>query len=184
MKTDTTSFISNEYRPSGIILQDPRNMHLDDIRKVLQHCYRLQVKSGPESAFRFAVFVGPKRKRIIANYPEAFNPQSKESEPNHRKKKNKGKQREDPLQGLLQIDELVKPRAAEDIANPELREPQRIGVRTYPNQGHHHIKMVWLELIWGRCYSCRTWDMKYWVQSMVRTKDIPNMRFQRQCLKR
>src|SRR6266508_3990877 len=98
MKTDATSFISNEYRPSGIILQDPRNMHLDDIRKVLQHCYRLQVKSGPESAFRFAVFVGPKRKRIIANYPEAFNPQSKESEPNHRKKKNKGKQREDPLE--------------------------------------------------------------------------------------
>src|SRR6266540_2018696 len=135
MKTDTTSFISNEYRPSGIILQDPRNMHLDDIRKVLQHCYRLQVKSGPESAFRFAVFVGPKRKRIIANYPEAFNPQSKESEPNHRKKKNKGKQREDPLEGLLRIDESVEPRAAEDIANPRVAGASRNRSQNIPEPG-------------------------------------------------
>src|SRR6266498_3060585 len=160
MKTDTTSFISNEYRPSGIILQDPRNMHLDDIRKVLQHCYRLQVKSGPESAFRFAVFVGPKRKRIT-----------------------KGNNRKIHWRDCSELMSRSSPEPLKTLRTPKLREPQRIGVRTYPNQGHHHIKMVWLELIWGRCYSCRTWDMKYWVQSMVRTKDIPNMRFQRQCLK-
>jgi hypothetical protein len=31
IKKDTTSFVKNEYQPPGMILQDPRNMHLDDI---------------------------------------------------------------------------------------------------------------------------------------------------------
>src|SRR6266545_4771588 len=97
--------------------------------------HKLHIKSGPKSAFRFAVFVGAKRKRIIANYPEAFNPQSKESEPNHRKKKNKGKQREDPLEGLLRIDESVKPRAAEDIANPRVAGASKNRSQNIPEPG-------------------------------------------------
>ena len=89
-------------------MQDPRNMHLDDIRKVLQHCYRLQAESGPESSFRFALFCGPKRKRLFANYPDNPNTELVESE-HGRRKKNKGKQREDPLQGLLRMDESEPP---------------------------------------------------------------------------
>jgi len=57
MKADTGSFILQNYRPLQMILQDPRNMHLDDIRKVLQHCYGLQAATSPESAFRFAAFL-------------------------------------------------------------------------------------------------------------------------------
>jgi hypothetical protein len=104
---DTTSFIPAKYLPAGMILKDPRNMHLDDIRKVLQHCYGLQAESGPESAFRFALFVGPKRKRLFSNYPDILNSRAAEPEQNSRKKKGKGKQREDALQGLLQMDELA-----------------------------------------------------------------------------
>jgi hypothetical protein len=101
MKTDTEAFVKNEYRPPGIKLQDPRNMHLDDIRKVLRHCYNRQAESGPESAFRFALIMGPKKKRLFANYLETPNIQT-----NSRKKnKGKGKRQEDLLQGLFQINQ-------------------------------------------------------------------------------
>jgi hypothetical protein len=76
-------------------------MHLDDIRKVLQYCYDLQAASGPESAFRFSLFVGPRKKNMFATYPDTH----QESEPFRRKDKDKGKQREDPLQGLLQMED-------------------------------------------------------------------------------
>jgi len=102
MKTNTEAFIPDEYRPTGIIFQDPRNMHLDDIRKVLQHCYNRQAESGPESAFRFGKIVGAKRKQVLANYPGSFNDQRNESDEipaNGRKKKGKGKQKEDQEQG-------------------------------------------------------------------------------------
>lgn len=108
LKTDTGIFILDKYLPSGIILQDPRNMHLDDIRKVLQHSYRLQAESGPESSFRFALFSGPKRKRLFANYPDNMNTEVAELE-QRRSKKNKGKQREDQWQGLLRMDESEPP---------------------------------------------------------------------------
>ena len=104
MKADTTSFIEEKYRPPGIIFQDPKNMHLNDIRSVLQHCYGLQVKDGPESAFRFSVFIGPQRKRLFAIYPNDLNTGDAELGQN-RRKKNKGKQREDALQGLFRIEE-------------------------------------------------------------------------------
>ena len=85
-------------------------MQLDDVRKVLRHCYGRQAESGPESAFRFALFIGPKRKRLFANYADPSNtqPGPSQSEQIHRKK-NKGKQREYPLKGLIPLDELLEP---------------------------------------------------------------------------
>jgi hypothetical protein len=91
-----------------MILKDPRNMNLEDIRKLLQHCYARQVQSGPGSAFRFALFIGPKRKQLFANYPDTSNTGGNQTEPTRRKKQ-KGKQRQDVLQGLLRIDESVEP---------------------------------------------------------------------------
>jgi hypothetical protein len=124
MKKDTGSFTPQKYRPSGMILQDPRNMHLSDIQKVLQHCYGLQAEGGPESAFRFSAFIGPKRKHLFAIYPETSNTRGGKSEPSRRKKKGKGKQREDPLQedplqGLLQIEDWVDPLTAENFETEE-----------------------------------------------------------------
>ena len=98
-------------------------MHLDDIRKLLQNCYRLQVGSGPESSFRFVAFTGPKRKRLLANYPETTNTGAKKhSEPGVGGKE-KGKQREDVLQGLLRIDESVEPPEppTAEHANPSVK---------------------------------------------------------------
>ena len=115
MRTDTAAFIANEYRPAGVVIQDPRNMHLDDIRKVLQHCYRLQVKSGPESAFRFALFIGPKRNRLFANYPETTNAGGEKRFKPSAGKKSKGKQRADILQGLIRIDQSVEPPTGMDL---------------------------------------------------------------------
>ena len=82
-------------------------MNLDDIQKALKHCYGRQAELGPESAFRFSQFIGPKRQRLFALYPDASLPVPSNSNKNRRKKKDKGKQREDPLEGLLQIDESV-----------------------------------------------------------------------------
>lgn len=129
MKTDTASFIRDEYRPSGIIFQDPRNMHLDDIRQVLKHCYVRQAESGPGSAFRFTLFMGPKRKRLFANYPETSNSSLNESDQARRKSKGKGKQREDALEGLLPIDELEELPTTDHIrtANEEGPNPTAAG---------------------------------------------------------
>jgi hypothetical protein len=121
-----------------MILQDPRNMHLSDVRKVLQHCYGLQAESGPESAFRFALFLGPRRKRLFATYP-------KDLEPNPRKKKDKGKRREDALQGLLRIDDSVEPPTAHHIeieeqrnTNPSVAGPSNNGSRNVPEPAHQN----------------------------------------------
>lgn len=86
-------------------------MHLDDIRKVLRHCYCRQAGIGPESAFRFALFMGPKRKHLFANYADPSNTQPGPSQPEQTRRKKKGKQREDPLQGLLPMDDLLEPPA-------------------------------------------------------------------------
>lgn len=129
-----------------MIIQDPRNMHLDDIRKVLQNCYRLQVGSGPESSFRFVAFIGPKRQRMLANYPEIANPGAKKhSEPVVGRKK-KGKQREDVLQGLLRIDESVEP-PTEGHANPSANAQLEKGS---PNERRTHAGAVSQENDWVR----------------------------------
>jgi len=103
MKTNTEAFIPNEYRPPGIIFQDPRNVNLHDIRKVLQHCYNRQAESGPKLAFRFGKIIGAKRKQVLANYPGSSNDKGNESDKipanSWKKKKGKGKQQEDQEQG-------------------------------------------------------------------------------------
>ena len=102
MKTNTGDFVPNKYRPAGIVLQDPRNMHLDDIHKVLQHCYNCQAESGAGSAFWFSLIVGSKRKHVSVIYPGSSNDQGNKSDPPdncRKKKKGKGKQREDQNQG-------------------------------------------------------------------------------------
>jgi len=77
-------------------------MHLDDIRKVLRHCYNCQAESRPESAFRFGKIVA-KRNHVFANYPGSSNDQGNESDKipanGRKKKKGKGKQQEDQEQG-------------------------------------------------------------------------------------
>jgi hypothetical protein len=85
-------------------------MPLNDIRQVLQHWYRRQTESGPATAFRFSLFIGPRRKQLFALYPDPSNPGPST---NLRRKADKGKRREDALQGLLQIDESV-----ERLADP------------------------------------------------------------------
>jgi hypothetical protein len=112
MKKDTRSFIKDDYRPTGIRFQDPRNMALNEIREVLQHCYRRQAELGPRLSFRFSQFVGPQRKHLFSTYPDRSNPGPSNSEKNSRKK-DKGKQREDTLNGLFRIDESVEPPTAD-----------------------------------------------------------------------
>jgi hypothetical protein len=74
-------------------------MQLGNIWKLLQHCYGLQAKSGPGSAFRFSLISGPRQSRLFANYADSVNTTGNEMAEQRRKKK--GKQREVPLQGLL-----------------------------------------------------------------------------------
>ena len=83
-------------------------MHLDDIQKVLRHCYNRQAESGARAAFRFRIFIGAKKKRLDAVYAETSDIQGTESEQNsgdRRKDKGKKKCQEDPLDGLLRIDQ-------------------------------------------------------------------------------
>lgn len=133
MKTDTEAFVKNEYRPPGIKLQDPRNMHLDDIRKVLRHCYNRQAESGPESAFRFALIMGPKKKHLFANYLETHN-----IEGNSRKKnKGKGKRQEDPLQGLFQIDQTEGPPTPDQDGTEDLQSTNKLVAGPSNNQSRN-----------------------------------------------
>ena len=78
-------------------------MHLDDIRKVLQHCYNYQVESRPRLAFQFGKIVGAKKKQVLAKYPGSSNDQGNVSDEipanGWKKKKGKGKQQEDQEQG-------------------------------------------------------------------------------------
>lgn len=60
--------------------------------------------------------MGPKRQRLFALYPDQSEPGPTKS---RRKRKDKGKQREDPLQGLLQIDQLVEDPIATDQDNAD-----------------------------------------------------------------
>ena len=139
IKRDTRSFIANEYLPEGVILEDPRNMRLEVIQKILRHCYDRQAESGPTNAFRFAMYIGKHKKKLFANYEGTSNDQGRaEQVP---KKKGKGKQRDDqgeseefptgkgrkknegrgkrqadPLDGLLQIE----PRAPTPIPTADL----------------------------------------------------------------
>jgi hypothetical protein len=141
IKKDTASFVKNEYRPPGMILQDPRNMHLDDILQVLQHCYQHQADASPELAFQFRMFIGAKRKPMFAAYPDTSNiSQSKPTQnQNGRKKKGKGKERVDPLEGLLQIDESVEPLAANRI-DTENQEMNSSGVGPSNASGRNEAK--------------------------------------------
>ena len=86
-------------------------MHLDDIRRVLQHCYNRQTDWGTDSAFRFQLIVGPKRKLLFANSRTGLEYHRAESEQNvptgSRKKKGKGKQQpQELLDGLAPIDPI------------------------------------------------------------------------------
>jgi hypothetical protein len=132
MKKDTAAFVPTDCLPPGTVLHDPRNMALDNIRKVLQHCYTRQTESDPKSAFRFRIFIGPKRKHVPVNSPGSNGDESGEqinSRKERRKKKGRGKQRADSLDGLLQIDPILalptganRPIAStsDRISNPQL----------------------------------------------------------------
>lgn len=116
MMKDTRSFIADDYRPTGVRFQDPRNMALNDIWQALQHFYRCQAESGPRASFRFSLFVGARRKNVFAAYPSLENPGQNLSGKRNSRKKDKGKQQEDALGGLLRIDESEET----PTANPNL----------------------------------------------------------------
>jgi hypothetical protein len=129
-------------------------MHLDDIRKVLKHCYGRQAESGPESSFRFSIFIGPKRQRLAALYPDASNPKPNKLDSGPRKKKNKGKQREDPLHGLLRIDESAEaPTADHIIVEQQITNPTAAGPSNqyqmpdqYTTAGSHQNDVVRIDM--------------------------------------
>ena len=75
-------------------------MRRDAIQDLLLHCYERQERLGAESAFRFALVMGPNRKRIFATYPET---EQQTENQEKRTSKGKGKQRERQLDGLLSL---------------------------------------------------------------------------------
>jgi len=96
LKKDTRAFVAVSSIPNGSIIKDPRNMHRDQIQNLLRHWCQRQEQLGPESAFGFGVVMGPKKKRLFAEYPNIGAPKAKA--------KGKGKQTEVPhLDGLLPI---------------------------------------------------------------------------------
>lgn len=45
-------------------------MHRDQIQSILRHCFGRQEDLGPESAFRFQLYVGPNQIPVSAEYPQ------------------------------------------------------------------------------------------------------------------
>jgi hypothetical protein len=56
--------------PHNLTIQDPRNMHKEDIAKLLRHVYERQEKDGTENSFRFKVFIGKDKDFVSAVYPQ------------------------------------------------------------------------------------------------------------------
>lgn len=106
MNKATSAFLEEEYLPPGVIPNDPRNMHLDDVQKFLRHIYVRQAESGPELAFRFKTVLDSKRKQTLAAYP---NHAGDISTDRRTRRKDKGKDRENvgdnQFRGLHRIGE-------------------------------------------------------------------------------
>ena len=84
-------------------------MQLNDIRKIVRHCYTRETELTPESAFRFNVILGAKKTHVPAKYPAISQNQEADSDGEtvaRRRRKGKERQQEDlpALDGLLQID--------------------------------------------------------------------------------
>lgn len=58
---NTSAFIPAQYRPDGLGLKDPRNMHKQDVEQLLLKIYELQEAAGPRSAFRFEKILSENR---------------------------------------------------------------------------------------------------------------------------
>jgi hypothetical protein len=83
---------------------------------------------------------------MLANYPEIANPGAKKHSEPVVGRKEKGKQREDVLQGLLRIDESVEP-PTEEHANPSAKAQLENGS---PNERRTHAGAVSQENDWVR----------------------------------
>lgn len=68
-------------------------MNRDAVKTVLRHWYERQEQTGPESAFSFQLFMGPKRRRMFAEYPPRHAP----AKPANKKGKQKKVQQLDNL---------------------------------------------------------------------------------------
>ncbi|KAF8802332.1 hypothetical protein BYT27DRAFT_7112774, partial [Phlegmacium glaucopus] len=53
VEKNTNRFVAHEYRPEGLVIKDPRNMHKDNIVRLMRHVYQRQIRDGVERAFRF-----------------------------------------------------------------------------------------------------------------------------------
>ena len=107
---DTNVFIPEQYRPAGLSLKDPRNMHKADVERLLLHIYEQQEAAGPHSAFRFAKILVEDR-QAPSIYPSESNNMQREDQPRkgRPKTKNKGKGRAVEIQAQLSQLNLIMP---------------------------------------------------------------------------
>jgi hypothetical protein len=96
------AFVKEGSVPPGVIIKDPRNMQHDTVLAVLAHWYERQVTSGPESAFAFQLVMGPKRKRLFAEYP----PKNATRHPSQQSKKKGKAKKVQQLDHLLAISDV------------------------------------------------------------------------------
>ena len=69
VERDTARFVASEYRPTNVIIKDPRNMPKNDIALLLRHVYERQNNVGCENAFRFKIYLGRDKQDVVAKYP-------------------------------------------------------------------------------------------------------------------
>jgi len=102
-------------------------MNLDHILQALRHFHKRQDQFGPTSAFRFALFIGPDRKRMSAKYPVTDDHVEIQEEPRRRKDKGKKKKPTDQLDNLLTISQTAPtlPNPSEEPNSPD-RDPSRV----------------------------------------------------------
>ena len=59
--------------PENMVIKDPRNMHKEDIARLLRHIYKRQ-ETEIETAFRFKIFLGKNREDALSKYPRESTP--------------------------------------------------------------------------------------------------------------
>jgi len=106
----------------------------DEIQYILRHWCLRQEQLGPESAFGFRLVMGPKKTRILAKYANTLAPKTKTRE--------KGKQREVQLDGLLPISQNETPNpSGSPINDPSPNGAEIQGMRPSPSDELVRIDM-------------------------------------------
>ncbi|GLB45741.1 hypothetical protein LshimejAT787_2700110 [Lyophyllum shimeji] len=103
LKGDNRKFVDAEYIPSGLTLQEPGNLKMDELKKLLNFWREREAMYGVRNTFRFAKWIRGKEGMVAAIYSnlprDAAPPRTRRKRKSKKSTKHKGETAELELQG-------------------------------------------------------------------------------------